>query len=140
MEVRNCKQCGRLFNYIGRLLCPECLRQKEDEFAVVKEYIRENPNRGVADVSEATGTSMNQIRQWIREERLVLSEASATAGINCEGCGRPLTTGRLCASCKGQMSRDLTQAFARNSVDTGAASGGLGSKNEKMHYLSKNSK
>lgn len=137
MEVRNCKQCGKLFNYtIGRSICPECVKKKEEEFIEVKEYIRENPSAGIAEVSEATGASVNQIRQWIREERLVLTSESAEAGINCEGCGRPIKTGRMCPKCKGQMSKSLSHAFGMqapakdNNSSSGKKSG------DRMHYLS----
>lgn len=139
MEIRNCKNCGRLFNYIGKVLCPECLKEKDDEFAIVKEYVRENPGAGIAQTSEATGVSVKQIRQWIREERLVLSEASAEAGINCESCGRPITTGRFCKGCKVQMSRTLSQAFAVNTEPGGRE--GIGSSGkDRMRYLSKDKK
>ena len=44
MDVRNCRQCGKLYNYIGgsyRNLCPSCIKQLEDKFVEIKEYIRE---------------------------------------------------------------------------------------------------
>lgn len=138
MDVRNCKQCGRLFNYIGKSLCPECLKEREDEFTIVKEYIRENPAQGIAEVSEATGVSPHQIREWIREERLVLSAAVAGGGINCEGCGRPITTGRLCQSCKTQMSEDLNRVIIGKHVKSAADNIVSGGSNNKMRYLNKN--
>lgn len=41
MEVKNCKNCGRLYNYIGGVyrLCPECMRKLEEKFQEVKDYI-----------------------------------------------------------------------------------------------------
>lgn len=137
MDVRNCKQCGKLFNYVGKNLCPDCLKSKEDEFIKVRDYIRKNPSAGIAEVSEATETTVKQIRQWVREERLVLTEASATAGINCDGCGRPITTGKLCPACKKQMSQTLSQAYAvkAEAKDNGKPVGF--SKENKMRYLSK---
>ena len=134
MEVRNCKNCGRLFNYMGKTLCPECLKSREDEFQIAKDYIRNNPNCGVADVSEATGISVHQIRQWIREERLILTAASATAGINCESCGRPIQTGRLCAACKKQVSNELSHAFVK---EPAASEAKKASDGDRMRYLSK---
>ena len=36
MDVRNCKECGRLFNYIGgQRLCPACKDKLEEKFAQV---------------------------------------------------------------------------------------------------------
>ena len=45
MEVKNCKNCGRLYNYIGGVyrLCPECMRKLEEKFQEVKDYIEDNP-------------------------------------------------------------------------------------------------
>lgn len=134
MDVRNCKQCGRLFNYVGKTICSECLKKKEDEFVGVKEYIRENPAAGIADVAEATGVTVNQIRQWIKEERLVLTSSSDVVGINCESCGRPITTGRLCKSCKNQVSRDLTQAFVSTPKTEERDVAGA-KKGDRMRYL-----
>ncbi len=134
MDVRNCKNCGRLFNYIGRNMCPECLKEKDDEFSIVKEYIRKNVSAGIAEVSEATGVSVKQIRQWIKEERLILTEASATAGINCESCGRPITTGRFCPSCKVQMSRTLSQAYMNPTQETERKES---AGKDRMRYLTK---
>ena len=43
MEVRNCKGCGRLFNYIGGVpLCGDCKAKLEDKFVEVKRYIEDN--------------------------------------------------------------------------------------------------
>ena len=45
MDVRNCRGCGRLYNYIGgsyRNLCPDCVRKLEEKFDIVKDYIEEN--------------------------------------------------------------------------------------------------
>lgn len=136
LDVRNCKSCGRLFQYNGNPNCPECLKSKDDDFTVVRDYVRKHPNAGVAEVSEETNVSMKQIRQWIREERLILTEVSAEMGINCEGCGRPIRTGRLCPSCKTQMNRDLKQAFVKAPEQDNSL--GLNSNGDRMRYLSKN--
>lgn len=135
MDVRNCKGCGKMFNYVGKSLCPDCMKAKEDEFREVKAFIRENPSTGVSDVAEATGVSVNQIRQWIREERLILTSPSADAGINCESCGRPITSGRMCESCKKQVSRDLSSAFVSPTASTPEREK-LKADGNKMRYLS----
>ena len=74
MDVKNCKGCNRLFQYIGGPpLCPACRDALENKFAEVKEYIYQNPGASIATVSDATEVSVKQIKQWIREDRLVLS-------------------------------------------------------------------
>ena len=78
MEVRNCRSCGRLFNYMGGApLCPACQKKLEEKFQEVKAFLEENPNSSVETVAEELDVSVKQIRQWIREERLSLSVAGA---------------------------------------------------------------
>lgn len=103
MEVRTCKQCKRIFNYLtGPSICPACKDMLEEKFLVVKEYVRDNPKEGINEVAKANEVSINQIRRWIREERLSFSEDSGI-GIDCESCGRMIRSGRLCQSCKDKL-------------------------------------
>lgn len=107
MEVLSCKGCGRLYNYIGGpKLCPACQKKLEDKFQEVKQYLNENPNASISEVSEKLDVSVKQIKQWVREERLAFSEACAD-GILCEHCGVPIRTGRFCDKCKSQMANNL---------------------------------
>lgn len=103
MEVRTCKQCKRIFNYLtGPTICPTCKDMLEEKFLEVKEYVRDNPKEGINEVAKANDVSVNQIRRWIREERLSFSEDSGI-GIDCESCGRMIRSGRLCQSCKDKL-------------------------------------
>ncbi|HHT96594.1 MAG TPA: flagellar protein [Clostridiales bacterium] len=111
MDVRNCKSCGRIFNYLsGAPLCPGCLKILEDKFDKVKEFVYKNPNVGISEVAEAGEVSVSQINQWIRDERLSFSENS-DIGIDCESCGTTIRTGRFCKSCKNGLTRDLQSAY-----------------------------
>lgn len=103
MEARTCKHCKKLFNYLGGpVICAACRDQLEEKFHQVKEYIQDNPHEGINEVAEANDVSANQIRRWIREERLAFSEESGM-GLECESCGRMIKTGRYCQSCKDKM-------------------------------------
>lgn len=111
MNVKNCRECGKIFNYIsGPKLCPACRQGLEERFQRVKTYIRENPGAGVRQVAEACEVDTSLINQWLKDERLELSEASSLL-LNCETCGQPIRTGRYCDQCKASM----TQTF-RNVV------------------------
>lgn len=113
MEVVNCRDCGRLFNYMGGArLCPACQKKLEEKFQEVKAYLEEHKNATVEQVSEDMDVSVKQIRQWIREERLSLSNAGAD-GIVCEQCGTPICTGRFCDKCKAQMANAFAGAIAK---------------------------
>ena len=113
MNVRNCKNCGRLFNYIaGAPVCPACKDELEKKFQQAKEFIRNNAHCTVKMVCEEIDVPEPQVKQWIREERLVFSDGVA-AGITCEVCGEPILTGRFCDKCKNQMMNDLNGAIKR---------------------------
>ena len=107
MEVKNCRECGRLFNYIGGpRVCIDCKSKLEDKFGEVKRYIEEHKNATVNEVSEVMEVSTKQINQWIREERLAFSEDSSIF-FQCDSCGTNIRTGRFCDQCKSEMSRNL---------------------------------
>ena len=113
MEVRNCKGCGRLFNYMGgRPLCPNCIADLEAKFKEVKEYLRENTLCSMHELAEANEVTTGQIKQWVREERLVFA-ADSPLSIECESCGAPIKMGRYCASCLNKLQSSLQGASTR---------------------------
>ncbi|BCN29644.1 flagellar protein [Anaeromicropila herbilytica] len=128
MDVRNCRLCGRIFNYIGGdPLCQGCMKTMDDKFATVKEYIYEHPGVGMQEVSEEMDVPLNQIKKWIREERLCFAEDSAS-GIECESCGAMIKTGRFCAKCKDNMANTLNSVYhldspisTKDKINTGNA-------------------
>lgn len=138
MEVRNCRQCGCLYNYIGgayRNLCPNCISKLEDKFEEVKAYIEEHNTATIHQVSIDCEIDVRQIEQWIREERLCFTEDSPI-GIECECCGKTIKTGRYCDSCKNGMINQLGNVYgtvgapteARKKTQSGSA---------RMRYLDK---
>ena len=111
MEVKNCNGCGRLFNYMGGApLCDGCRKKLEQKFQEVKQYLDENPNASVNQVSEDNDVSVKQIKQWIREERLAFTDDSPV-GIECENCGAMIKTGRFCDACKSKLQNNLMSAI-----------------------------
>lgn len=112
MDVRNCKSCGKMFNYIGRPICPQCAAALEEKFQEVKEYIIEHPMANITQVAEDTDVTAQQLRKWVREERLSFSDASLV-GLNCEGCGTLIKTGRFCEACKASLGNSLANSIKR---------------------------
>ena len=113
MDVRNCKGCNRLFQYLtGPMLCPVCKENLEKKFTEVKEYIYKNPGASIPQVSEATEVSVKQLKQWVREERLILS-APSPDGVTCEQCGAPICSGRFCNSCKMKITENLNSVIKK---------------------------
>lgn len=137
MELRNCKSCNRLFQYIGGSpLCPQCRESLEEKFGEVKEYIYEHPGQTMSQVSEAMDISIKQIKQWIREDRLVLSEAAAD-GVTCEHCGVPIRSGRYCEKCKNKMVNKLSATISHPAKERPEKKPGIKeSKENKMRFLS----
>lgn len=113
MDVRNCKGCGKLFNYLsGPPLCPSCLKVLDLKFEQVKEYIYDHPGAGIQEVSEENDVSSTQIKNWIRQEKLTFSDDSPI-GLECEMCGTTIKTGRFCKSCKDKMASHLGDIYRK---------------------------
>lgn len=114
MNVRNCRSCGAIFNYVaGQMICPVCREKLEKKFQEVKEYIRENKGVGINEVAEACDVEVAQIRQWLREERLELTADSAVY-ITCESCGAAIRSGKFCEKCMINMTRGFQDILKSN--------------------------
>ncbi len=131
MDVRNCKKCGALFTFRGQPLCPACTKTMEEKFSNVKEYIRENPHSPLSVVAEENDVPIQQIKRWIREERLTFSKDSGVV-IQCEECGAAILTGRYCKECKRTMTNQFTGLYAEKKPED--SSNGT-KKNARMRFL-----
>ena len=135
MEVRNCKKCRRLFNYIGGpSICPQCREEMEKKFQEVKKYLFDNRSATIPDVVENCEVEESQIRQWVREERLEFS-SGIDIGMNCENCGAPITSGRFCDKCKASMINDLSAAGRKPEAQAAPAQKKSESHGNKMRFL-----
>ena len=111
MNVSNCKSCGRLYNVISNTrICPDCQRKLEEKFQEVKEFLKENPFANIDVLSKECEVSVKQIKEWVREERLVFAEGSMD-GIECEQCGKLIRTGKYCDECKVKITNNLRQGI-----------------------------
>ena len=110
MEVKSCRRCKKLFNYIsGQAICPACKEELESKFQDVKKYLDEHKGASIMQISEDCEVEEHVIRQWIREERLEFS-SGLSGEITCETCGAPITTGRYCDKCKASVLNGLIDA------------------------------
>lgn len=127
MEVKVCKNCRRLFQYIyGPEICPDCLKslpkeekeqadqsqnvkvtaitpkvkEEEELYQKVRDYIMFHPKATISQISEANDVAPKKLLAWIREERLEFSEESKDAWFMCVKCGAKIKSGRLCNRCK----------------------------------------
>ena len=131
MGFGNCVKCGRLFDSTNAYskLCKACQKELDEKFQQVREYIRENPEKNINQIAEENEVSIRQIKQWIREEKLVFSQDSDVT-IECEECGKPIRTGRYCNACKKSKTNELTGLYVEKPSEKGhKATGG------RMHFL-----
>lgn len=110
MEVKVCKSCKKLFQHVvGPEICQSCKQLEEDLFQKVKAYLRENPGATMHVVSEETEVSVSLIEKFLRQGRLEVSPDSLIA-LSCEMCGKRITSGRYCSSCKSELTNGLNEA------------------------------
>ena len=116
MEVKNCRKCGKMFNYIGgQQICPACKEVAEKKFQEVKEYVREHKAASMTQICEDCDVENKQVQQWVREERLVFSDESPIK-LSCELCGTQIKTGRYCDKCKKETANNISAAGRRPDV------------------------
>lgn len=112
-NLRNCSKCGRVFPFQGRNICPTCLGKEEDEFQLVRKYVRDHPGASVIEVSEQTEVEEDKILQFLRDGRL--QSRGLTASLRCERCGGTISTGRFCEKCFKDISAEIKgHALAQN--------------------------
>lgn len=122
MDVRNCKMCGSIYNYVGgayRNLCPNCIQAMEDKFEEVKAYIEENPGASISQVSSQCDVRPEQIERWVREERLLFASDSPI-GIPCESCGTMIKSGRYCDKCRSELGNSFANAYSQPKMNNAA--------------------
>ena len=137
MDVRNCRQCGSLYNYIGgsyKNLCPSCIAKLEEKFDEVKTYIEEHKGASISDVSRDCDVRTDQVERWIREERLLFAEDSPI-GIPCENCGKTIKSGRYCDECKANMMNNLNSAYGAEKKEEPQAPQKRGSADPRMRFF-----
>jgi len=98
MDIRSCRNCGRIFHFRGAYNCPDCVREIDDLFVKVRDYIYHNPRANVEEICEGTGASVDMVMDWLREGRLLTNE-NAVPLLECTKCGASIATGKLCGKC-----------------------------------------
>lgn len=105
-ELRNCQRCGRPYPYAGSEYCRDCLREIDRQYDLVREYLRNEPDVGIEELSARTGVDAALILRFLREGRLV----HAKSGLTCERCGAAIPSGRFCAACAEELRAALSGA------------------------------
>ena len=111
--VENCSNCNKLFNYpgFGSKYCPACKKIDEENKEKVKEYLREHGTANMFEITQATGVSDKDIKQFLRDGMLEIPDGSPVY-IKCESCGCDIRSGRWCPACAARINTDLKGAYA----------------------------
>ncbi len=111
-NIRNCKECGKIFQYDGiSKLCYQCRKDDDDNYKKVREYIYEHPKASIGVVSEETDVPDDTILRYLREGRLELSGDSTGLVLDCERCGKAIRTGQYCNDCANVIEKGLRSGF-----------------------------
>ena len=89
MGVEQCKSCGKIFDFLARGVCRDCLDTAESEYERVRDWLRDHPGTAIPEVAEATEVSEAQIVQWMQEGRL---EKHGASGLSTEEAAEQATT------------------------------------------------
>ena len=119
-KLGNCPNCGKLFLRI-RNLCDACIQKQEEDYQKAAAYLREHPGCTIQVLSEATGVSMIQIRQFILAGR-ILADHFPNLSYPCELCGSQINTGKICGKCM-KSAHDLKLQVQRGAEDNRSGKG-----------------
>lgn len=116
MVLRNCNRCGKLFEAVSArmTICPECEQADELDFEKVKEFIAEHPTANVIEVTKGTGVARKRIYEWIRSGRLNAGGFHSHLTVECESCGAPISSGRLCKECSARLRREAEKVLGKD--------------------------
>lgn len=136
-DVRNCRRCGKIYNYIGGTpICPVCRELDEANFKRVKEYLYKNPGATLSEVSTVLEISVERIRSYLKEGRLEIVGDEGNLVLECESCGKAIRTGRFCDECSRELARDMQSTASQ--MSSGISSPNDASKRSVgMRYLNK---
>lgn len=136
-DVRNCRKCGKIFNYLGGSpICPACKQLDEDDFKKIKEYLYDNPRAGLNQVSIELDISVEKIKRFLKDGRLEILSDDGNMILECESCGKSIKSGRYCSECE----RDLTMNLRNTANEMKGSLEGSSEQARKaigMRYLNK---
>lgn len=119
MDIRSCRNCGKLFQFRGAYTCPDCARDADEKFTKVRNYMYENPSASIEQICEDNDVSAEMVMGWLREGRLIVDQKNNPL-LKCSSCGKPISSGRLCAACSSNFmsqidstSKDLARDIQR---------------------------
>lgn len=109
-NIRTCKFCRRLFQGQGvSELCPRCADELDRKYLQIRNYLDRYPEGTSSEIAEGAEVDEKSVLFLVRDGRLQLSSGGDT-GVQCLGCGRPVTTGRYCSACRARIAQQVEEA------------------------------
>lgn len=134
-NIANCRGCGKLFKRTGpNRLCPECVKALEEKYTEVRRYIADHKGVSIMEVSKELDVSVEQIKAWIREDRLQLDQAG-DPDFCCLSCGVPIKSGKYCDRCKNKMINNLNGVYTQEKPVSAEPKQGTGKERDRMRFL-----
>lgn len=111
-KMRNCTGCGKIFVSVnGTKICLDCQAKEREKEREVVNYVRDHPKSLIPAIMEATNCTEHLIKRLIREGRF--EQVGVKLTYPCEKCGKPIVTGKLCATCMASVQKDLQAQTAK---------------------------
>lgn len=137
-DVRNCRKCGKIYNYIGGApICAQCKELEEEDFKRVKEYLYENPGSSITQVSTELEISIELIRRFLKDGRLEITGEDGNMILECENCGKSIKSGRFCPECERNLASGFRSAANQMKSELDIQSAAANAKSFGMRYLNK---
>lgn len=129
MELKNCKECGNLFQSLSdETRCYRCKDKEEQLLREISRFIRRNKNRveSIEVILENFDVTKEQILKWVREKRLLQTNFKML-NFNCKLCKKIIRYDGLCEECSNGLKNDLKTLQIREEIK----------KNNEAKYYSK---
>ncbi len=96
-KLKNCSECGKVYMEIGQGMCPNCFIKEQEAEQIVYSFVRDHDKCSIKDIVEGTGVKEKVIFRMLKAGRFIASGLEIS--YPCQGCGTPITTGKLCPKC-----------------------------------------
>ncbi len=129
-NVKQCRQCNKIFQSFGAEICPECASEQDKAFNVIKNYLYEHQDANVMDIVNETGIDERTVLGFLREGRLAADGAPTI--LTCEECGVSINSGTRCSRCQ-RIMESLLGEEKRIKADKNAERKAASARIGKMH-------
>lgn len=96
-KLKNCSECGKLYMEVGQGMCRDCYAVEQEQEQIVYSYVRDHDKCGIKEIVDETGVKEKVVFRMLKAGRFVAMGLEIT--YPCQGCGAPITTGKLCNKC-----------------------------------------